>query len=391
MPDCEPGDFTLATMPVRVQKLGRFSRSRTPRQTRLRPSTSSCRRHRRRQDVTGVEEATATDTVLAAYDSGIRYYDTAPFYGHGKSEVRLGGILAQYPRDDFVLSTKVGRVLVPAEGGAIEDHAYRDTLDYNPVFDLSADGIRRSFESSLERLGLDRIDIALLHDPDDHFDEAIAQAFPTLLRMREEGLVTAIGAGMNQSEMLYEFARRIDVDCFLLAGRYTLLDQSASELLLPECENRGISIILGGPYNSGILAGGEHLRGGAHRDRREKETPRRALRGPRCAAEGRGTTVPAETPRRGLRSRRGAHRGGSQRKCRHDGHRYPGQLLGCAHRGARARSRSLAGERRRAFHTPCVSVAPSHAPNFLGCNKSPPPTHRHSPAQPLHPSFHLPP
>jgi D-threo-aldose 1-dehydrogenase len=207
---------------------------------------------------TGVEETTAADTVLAAYDSGIRYYDTAPFYGHGKSEVRLGNILAQYPRDNFVLSTKVGRVLVPAEGGAIEDHAYRDTLEYNPVFDLSADGIRRSFESSLERLGLDRIDIALLHDPDDHFDEAVEQAFPTLIHMREEGLVTAVGAGMNQSEMLYEFARRIDVDCFLLAGRYTLLDQSASKRLLPECENRGISIILGGPYNSGILAGGEH-------------------------------------------------------------------------------------------------------------------------------------
>ena len=207
---------------------------------------------------TGIDEGTATDTVLAAYDSGIRYYDTAPFYGHGKSEGRLGSVLRQYPRDDFVLSTKVGRVLVPAEGGAIEDHAYRDTLDYDPVFDLSPDGIRRSFESSLERLGLDRIDIALLHDPDDHFEKAIEQAFPTLIRMREEGLVTAIGAGMNQSEMLYEFARRVDVDCFLLAGRYTLLDQSASELLFPECENRGISIILGGPYNSGILAGGEH-------------------------------------------------------------------------------------------------------------------------------------
>ena len=207
---------------------------------------------------TSVDGNTATDTVLGGYDSGIRYYDTAPFYGHGKSEVRLGSVLRQYPRDDFVLSTKVGRVLVPAEGGAIKDHAYRDTLDYNPVFDLSPDGIRRSFESSLERLGLERIDIALLHDPDEHFEKAIEQAFPTLVRMREEGLVTAIGAGMNQSEMLYEFARRVDVDCFLLAGRYTLLDQSASELLLPECENRGISIILGGPYNSGILAGGEH-------------------------------------------------------------------------------------------------------------------------------------
>jgi D-threo-aldose 1-dehydrogenase len=196
--------------------------------------------------------------VLAAYDAGIRYYDTAPFYGHGMGEVRLGSVLRHYPRNAFTLSTKVGRVLVPAEAGAIEDHAYRDTLAYNPVFDLSPDGIRRSFASSLERLGLDRIDIALLHDPDDSFDEAIEHAFPTMIRMREEGLVTAIGAGMNQWEMLYELARRVDVDCFLLAGRYTLLDQSAAERLLPECENRGISILLGGPYNSGILAGGEH-------------------------------------------------------------------------------------------------------------------------------------
>lgn len=206
---------------------------------------------------TSVDDHTAADAVLAAYDSGVRYYDTAPFYGHGKGEVRLGAVLRQYPRDDFTLSTKVGRVLVPA-AGAIDDNSYRDTLDYNPVFDLSADGIRRSFESSLERLGLDRIDIALLHDPDDHFDQAIETAFPAMVRMRDEGLVTAIGAGMNQSEMLYEFAQRVDVDCFLLAGRYTLLDQSASKLLLPECEKRGISILLGGPYNSGILAGGEH-------------------------------------------------------------------------------------------------------------------------------------
>lgn len=205
-----------------------------------------------------VDESTAAGTVLAAYDTGIRYFDTAPFYGHGTAEVRLGAVLRQYPRDDFTLSTKVGRVLVPAEGGAIEDNEYRDTLDYNPVFDLSADGIRRSFDSSLKRLGIDRIDIALLHDPDDYFDQAIDEAFPTLVRMREEGLVTAIGAGMNQWEMLYEFARRVDVDCFLLAGRYTLLDPSAGEQLLPECENRSISILLGGPYNSGILAGGDH-------------------------------------------------------------------------------------------------------------------------------------
>ncbi len=166
-----------------------------------------------------VDDDAAAGTVVTAYHAGRRYYDTAPFAGHGKGEVRLGGALQHYPRDDFVLSTKVGRVLVPVEDGAIDDNSYRDVLDYNPVFDLSPDAVRHSFESSLERLGLDRIDIALLHDPDDHYETAIEQAFPTLIRMREEGIVTAVGAGMNQSEMLYQFARAVDVDCFLLAGR----------------------------------------------------------------------------------------------------------------------------------------------------------------------------
>ena len=207
---------------------------------------------------TSVGDATAQDTVLAAYDAGLRYFDTAPLYGHGMGETRLGSVLRHYPRDDFTLSTKVGRVLVRPDAGGIQDHQYKDVLPLNPEFDFSADGIRRSFESSLERLGLDRIDIALIHDPDDHYAQALGVAFPALARMREEGIVSAIGAGMNQWEMLYEFAREADFDCFLLAGRYTLLDQSAEEKLLPECENRSISIILGGPYNSGILAGGEH-------------------------------------------------------------------------------------------------------------------------------------
>ncbi len=207
---------------------------------------------------TSVGETTAQDTVLAAYDAGLRYFDTAPFYGHGMSETRLGSVLCHYPRDDFTLSTKVGRVLVPPDAGGIEDHQYKDVLPLNPEFDFSADGIRRSFESSLERLGLDRIDIALIHDPDDHYEQALCEAFPALARMREEGIVSAVGAGMNQWEMLYDFAREADFDCFSLAGRYTLLDQSADAKLLPECENRGISIILGGPYNSGVLAGGEH-------------------------------------------------------------------------------------------------------------------------------------
>jgi D-threo-aldose 1-dehydrogenase len=211
-----------------------------------------------------VREEDARATLSAAWGAGIRYFDTAPFYGHGTGEMRLGAFLRERPRDEFVLSTKVGRILVPAADGAIEDHQYRDVLPLNPVFDFSADGIRRSFESSLERLGLARIDILHLHDPDAHYREALEEAFPALARLRDEGRIAAIGAGMNQWEMLFDFAREADFDCFLLAGRYTLLDQSAFPRLLPECERRGISILIGGPYNSGVLAAGS--RGSGHYD-----------------------------------------------------------------------------------------------------------------------------
>lgn len=207
---------------------------------------------------TSVAEDDARDTVDAAYASGVRYFDTAPFYGHGTGELRMGNALRPHPRDEFVLSTKVGRVLVPASEDEVEDHQYRDTLAMNPVFDFSEDAVKRSLESSLERLKLGRVDIALVHDPDDHFQEALDGAFPALVRLREEGVVRAIGAGMNQWEMPLELARRVDVDCFLLAGRYTLLDRSAERELLSECERRDIAVIAGGPYNSGILAGGAH-------------------------------------------------------------------------------------------------------------------------------------
>jgi D-threo-aldose 1-dehydrogenase len=210
-----------------------------------------------------VREEDARATLTAAYGAGIRYFDTAPFYGHGRGEMRVGAFLRGRPRDEFVLSTKVGRILVPAEG-AIEDHQYKDVLPLNPVFDFSAEGILRSFESSLERLGLERIDVLLVHDPDAHYRAVVDQAFPALARLRQEGRIAAIGAGMNQWEMLYDFARELEFDCFLLAGRYTLLDQSALPELLPECEKRGISILIGGPYNSGVLAAGS--RGSGHYD-----------------------------------------------------------------------------------------------------------------------------
>jgi D-threo-aldose 1-dehydrogenase len=208
-----------------------------------------------------VPESRAKETVERAYGSGVHYFDTAPFYGHGTSEIRIGSVLRAKPRDDFVLSTKVGRVLVPAEEGKIVDHQYRDVLQLNPVFDFSERGVTESFESSLERLGLERIDILHIHDPDDYYEQALREAFPTLARLRSEGRIRAIGAGMNQWEMLYDFLREASFDCFLLAGRYTLLDQGSLEKLLPECERRGVSIILGGPYNSGVLAVGSGGKG----------------------------------------------------------------------------------------------------------------------------------
>jgi D-threo-aldose 1-dehydrogenase len=176
---------------------------------------------------------------------GLTYLDTAPMYGVGQSE-RYGRALRGVPRDRFVLSTKVGRVLRPGAPGEQPTWA----------FDFSAAGVRASFESSLERLGLERVDILFVHDPDDHHAQAVAEAFPVLMELRAQGRVKAIGAGMNQWQMELDFARRGFCDCFLLAGRYTLLDQSALPELLPYCLERGIAVVAGGPYNSGILAVG---------------------------------------------------------------------------------------------------------------------------------------
>jgi D-threo-aldose 1-dehydrogenase len=193
-----------------------------------------------------VDEATARDVVEKAFELGIRYFDTAPSYGSGLAERRLGAALRGRPRDSFVVSTKVGRLLRPDASGW--DGAY---------FDFSYGATLRSLESSLGRLGLDRIDIALVHDPDEHYEEALNGAFAALARLRDEGVVRAIGAGMNQTAMLSSFARDTDPDCFLVAGRWTVLDRSAGEELLPLCEERGIAVIAGGVFNSGVLAGGD--------------------------------------------------------------------------------------------------------------------------------------
>ena len=213
-----------------------------------------------------VTDEDAIGTVRHAWDLGVRSFDTAPLYGYGASERRMGAALRDRPRDAYVLSTKVGRLVrdeaTIAPGTDIdpqvldgrEDAFYVRNGPVRIVFDFSADGIRRSLEESLERLGLDRIDIAFIHDPDDHWPAAIGEAWPALERLRSEGVVRAVGAGMNQSAMLARFARETDMDVLLVANRYTLLDQGALDELLPACVERGIAVLVGGVMNSGVLA-----------------------------------------------------------------------------------------------------------------------------------------
>jgi D-threo-aldose 1-dehydrogenase len=210
-----------------------------------------------------VDDDEAIAVVHAAYDAGIRLFDTAPLYGHGLSERRLGAALATLPRDEITVATKVGRVLVPDEPNHRDHTIFVDVPSVHPVFDFSADGTRRSLAASLERLGLDRVDIVHVHDPDDHADEALAGAFPVLRQWRDEGVVGRIGSGMNQSALLTRFVREADVDCVLLAGRYTLLDQSALDDLLPLCKETGVAVFAAGVFNSGVLA---DPRPGAHFD-----------------------------------------------------------------------------------------------------------------------------
>ena len=201
-----------------------------------------------------VSDADAYATMARAWDDGIRFFDTAPQYGNGLSERRLGAFLKSKPRDEYVLATKVGRLLRIPQQATSEDAYYKGTPPERPVFDFSYDGVLRSFEESLQRLTLDRIDILHIHDPDQHYAEALSGAYRALDRLRGEGVIKAVGAGMNQSEMLTRFAREGRFDCFLLAGRYTLLEQRALDEFLPLCVERQIGVFIGGVYNSGILA-----------------------------------------------------------------------------------------------------------------------------------------
>ncbi len=199
----------------------------------------------------------AVRIIKRAYQLGIRYFDTAPLYGSGRSEARFRDGLAGIPRDSFILSTKVGRVLDPAPDGDPSTDNPDRLPDLIPVDSWTRSDVQRSIEESLERLGMDHIDILYVHDPDQQeFGEqqAIDEAFPALIEMREQGTVKAIGCGMNLWEMPARFVRRFDLDIILLAGRYTLLDHSGLAEFLPLCVERNVKIAIGGPYNSGILA-----------------------------------------------------------------------------------------------------------------------------------------
>jgi D-threo-aldose 1-dehydrogenase len=200
-------------------------------------------------------EEEAEGAVSAAWSAGIRYFDTAPHYGLGLSERRLGHLLAEHPRDEFVISTKVGRLLVPSPGNPGRDTEGFDVpATTSRVWDFSRDGVLRSLEESLGRLGLDRVDILYLHDPDQHWEQASKEAVPALIELRDQGVIGAFGVGMNQAEMPARFIRECDIDLVMLAGRYTLLEQEALNDLLPLAEERGVGIVIAGVYNSGLLA-----------------------------------------------------------------------------------------------------------------------------------------
>jgi D-threo-aldose 1-dehydrogenase len=202
-----------------------------------------------------VDQQTARATIDAAWNGGIRYFDTAPHYGLGLSERRLGEALRDRPRDDVVVSSKVGRLLVPRIPPLARDDDMFDVPgDLTRRRDYSRDGIMRSLEATLQRTGLDRVDVLYIHDPDEHWREAAEEAVPTLVELREADVVGAIGVGMNQSAMLARFIRETDVDLVMLAGRYTLLEQGAADELLPAALEYGRSVVAAAVFNSGLFA-----------------------------------------------------------------------------------------------------------------------------------------
>ena len=215
-----------------------------------------------------IPEDRAIATIQSAYDAGVRLFDTAPLYGRGISEHRFGHVLRQKAeqRSDFVLSTKVGRYLVPEERSKVDRSVFQGGLDFRLVPDYSYDGALRAIEQSLNRLGMNRIDVVHVHDVDvqtwgeegypQRFRETMNGAYRALTDLRNQGVIGAIGVGVNEIQPCLDFLREGDFDCLMLAGRYTLLEQEALDTLLPLCLERRIGLFMAGPYNSGILATG---------------------------------------------------------------------------------------------------------------------------------------
>lgn len=210
-------------------------------------------------------DAAARSMVDQAWDQGVRYFDTATLYGHGLSEYRLGHALRERARDEYVLSTKVGRVLKAAPRGTFDSGLWVDTPPMAPEYDYSYDGVMRSFEDALQRLMTDHVEVVFMHDVDRYthgdlqdkmFTTAVEDGFRALVELRDQGAVKAIGFGVNEADVLTAALRRTDSDVALLAGRYTLLEQDPIDDLMPLCDERGIGVVLGGVYNSGILATG---------------------------------------------------------------------------------------------------------------------------------------
>ena len=202
-----------------------------------------------------VSDHNAFGALEAAWASGVRYYDTAPHYGLGLGERHLGEFLRTKPRDEYIVSTKVGRLLVENPlGTQPDDRGFAVVSDLMRRLEYSGDGVRRSLEQSLDRMGIERVDIVYVHDPDDHYAEVMDGAFPALDALRREGVISSYGAGMNQSAMLADFVLNTDLDVVMCAGRYTLLEQGALADLLPAASERGVSIVAAAVFNSGLLA-----------------------------------------------------------------------------------------------------------------------------------------
>ncbi|AZV20051.1 aldo/keto reductase [Mesorhizobium sp. M7A.F.Ce.TU.012.03.2.1] len=218
----------------------------------------------------------AMETLQGAWDAGLRYFDTAPFYGFGLSERRFGDFLRYKPRDSYVLSTKVGRLFRPVPDDQVPDHSYVDPLPFALDYDYSYDGIMRSVEFSYARLGLNRIDILFVHDIGAythgvektklHFRNLMDGGLKALEELKRSGVISAYGLGVNEVQICLDVMREAPLDCILLASRYSLLDRSAEAELLPLCRARQTSLVIGGVFNSGILATGPVQ--GAHFDYR---------------------------------------------------------------------------------------------------------------------------